>query len=212
MSWRHPATSTVVQVNAECKTGAMAAHLTEDLREDLLARWSEAHRKHHTVAHLHGMLDAIGVLADAGVEFDREAVELAAWFHDAIYEIGADDNEDRSAALAREMLAESPAREEVARLVLVTKTHAVADGDINAAVLSDADLAVLGSKPARYRDYAAAVREEYAAIPDDVFKPARAQVLSALLDGPIYHTEAGRTQWEEQARRNVAEEIAELSR
>ena len=129
----------------------MAAHLTEELREDLLARWSETHRKHHTVTHLHEMLDAIGLLADAGIEFDREAVELAAWFHDAVYEIGRDDNEDRSAELARELLASSPFRDEVARLVLVTKTHEVADDDVNGAVLSDADLSVLGSDAFRYR-------------------------------------------------------------
>ena len=91
------------------------------------------------------MLDAIGLLAESGIEFDREAVELAAWFHDAIYEIGRDDNEDRSAELARELLASSPIRDEVARLVLVTKTHKVADDDVNGAVLCDADLSVLGS-------------------------------------------------------------------
>ena len=51
-------------------TEEVAAHLTEELREDLLARWSETHRKHHTVTHLHEMLDAIGLLADAGIEFD----------------------------------------------------------------------------------------------------------------------------------------------
>ena len=185
--------------------------MTEELREDLLARWSEAHRKHHTVSHLHEMLDAIGVLADAGLEFDREAVELAAWFHDAIYEIGRDDNEDRSAELALELLASSPIRDEVARLVRVTKTHTVATDDINGAVLSDADLSVLGSEPLRYRAYAGAVREEYADVPDGVFKPARAQVLSALLDGRLFHTAAARERWEERARRNIAEEIAELA-
>ena len=189
----------------------MPAHLTEELREDLLARWSETHRKHHTVSHLHEMLDAIGALAEAGVEFDREAVELAAWFHDAIYEIGRDDNEDRSAELALELLASSPIRDEVARLVLVTKTHKVGEHDINGAVLSDADLSVLGSEPFRYRAYAAAVREEYADVSDNVFKPARAQVLSALLDGRLFHTAAGRERWEERARRNIAEEIAELT-
>jgi predicted metal-dependent HD superfamily phosphohydrolase len=188
----------------------MVAHLTEDLREDLLARWSESHRKHHNVAHLHEMLDAIGLLADDGIEFDREAVELAAWFHDAVYEIGADDNEDRSAELARGLLESSPIRDEVARLVLVTKTHKVADDDVNGAVLCDADLSVLGSRPARYRTYAEAVRQEYAEIPDQTFKPARAQVLSALLEGPVFHTSPGRDRWEEQARRNVADEIAEL--
>jgi predicted metal-dependent HD superfamily phosphohydrolase len=189
----------------------VAAHLTEEFREDLLARWSEAHRKHHTVAHLHEMLDAIGELADTGIEFDREAVELAAWFHDAVYEIGRDDNEDRSAELARQLLASSPIRNEVARLVIVTKSHKVPDDDINGAVLSDADLSVLGREPLRYRAYAAAVREEYAGIPDEVFKPARAQVLSSLLDGQLFHTAAGRDRWEDRARRNIAEEIAELT-
>jgi predicted metal-dependent HD superfamily phosphohydrolase len=189
----------------------VAAHLTEELREDLLARWSETHRKHHTVAHLHAMLNAVGLLAEAGIEFDREAVELAAWFHDAIYEIGRDDNEDRSAELARELLESSPVRDEVARLVLVTKTHKVADDDVNGAVLSDADLSVLGSEPLRYRAYAAAVREEFGDMPDDVFKAARVQVLSSLLEGRLFHTAAGRERWEDRARRNIAEEIAALT-
>ena len=135
----------------------MVAHLTEDLRDDLLARWSESHRRHHTVHHLHEMLDAIAVLADEGIQFDREAVELAAWFHDAIYELGRDDNEDRSAELTRELLASSPIREEVA------------------------------------------------------FKPARAQVLTSVLAGSIFHTGPGRDRWEERARRNVADEIQALT-
>jgi predicted metal-dependent HD superfamily phosphohydrolase len=189
----------------------VVAHLTEDLREDLLARWSESHRKHHTVAHLHEVLDAIDLLAHDGVRFDREAVELAAWFHDAIYEIGRDDSEERSADLARQLLAGSPLADEVARLVLTTKTHKVAADDANGAVLTDADLSVLGSDPPRYRAYASAVREEYAAIPDEVFKPARAQLLSALLNGPIYHTAPGRDRWEDRARRNVAAEIQQLT-
>lgn len=189
----------------------MAVNLTEELREDLLARWSEAHRKHHTVAHLHEVLNAVGELADSGVDFDREAVELAAWFHDAIYEVGRDDNEDRSAELVCQLMPPSPIRNEVARLVRLTKTHQVGDRDINGAVLSDADLSVLGSDAPRYQAYAAAVREEYAEIPDDVFKPARAQLLSSLLDGSLFHTAAGQQRWEEHARRNIAEEIATLT-
>ena len=52
-------------------------------------------------------------------------MELATWYHDANCEIARDYNEDRSAQLAREMLSSSPIRDEVARLVLVTKTHKV---------------------------------------------------------------------------------------
>jgi predicted metal-dependent HD superfamily phosphohydrolase len=99
----------------------------------------------------------------------------------------------------------------VARLVLATKSHKVDTGDINGSVLSDADLSVLGAPALRYRQYADTVREEYASVPDDVFRPARAQVLAALLDGPIFHTAPGRERWEEQARRNVGEEISELN-
>jgi|KBSSwiStaDraftv2_1062776.scaffolds.fasta_scaffold07119_4 hypothetical protein len=58
-----------------------------------------------------------------GRRVDREAMELATWYHDANCEIARDYNEDRSAQLAREMLSSSPIRDEVARLVLVTKTH-----------------------------------------------------------------------------------------
>jgi predicted metal-dependent HD superfamily phosphohydrolase len=188
----------------------VAGRLTEELRESLLARWSEPHRRHHMLIHLHEMLDAIGLLADSGIVFDRDAVQLAAWFHDAIYEIGRDDNEDRSAELARELLASSPMRDEVARLVLVTKTHKVADDDINGAVLCDADLSVLGSDALRYRAYAEAVREEYAEIPDEVFKPARADVLASLLDGQLF-TASGRERWDQLARRNIAEEITALA-
>ena len=79
-----------------------------------------------------------------GRRVDREAMELATWYHDANCEIARDYNEDRSAQLAREMMSSSPIRDEVARLVLVTKTHKVR-----------ADLAMLGS---RYRAYAASVR------------------------------------------------------
>jgi len=74
-------------------------------------------------------------------------MELATWYHDANCEIARDYNEDRSAQLAREMLSSSPIRDEVARLVLVTKTHKVR-----------AYLSMLGSEPRRYRAYAAAVR------------------------------------------------------
>lgn len=99
----------------------------------------------------------------------------------------------------------------VARLVMVTKTHKATIDDINGAVLSDADLSVLGSDVTRYREYARAVREEYASVSDEVFKPARAQVLTSLLAGSIFHTGPGRDRWEERARRNVADEIQALT-
>jgi predicted metal-dependent HD superfamily phosphohydrolase len=95
--------------------------------------------------------------------------------------------------------------------VLVTKTHKVAEDDVNGAVLCDVDLSVLGSGPQRYQTYAAAVREEYADVPDEVFRPARAQVLASLLDGRLFHTDAGRERWEQSGRHNLTAEIKELN-
>ena len=81
-----------------------------------------------------------------GIRIDRPAVELAAWLHDVIYDSRASNNEEQSAAYASIFVPnwELAASERVAALILSTKTHD-ANGDRDAEVLLDADLAVLGS-------------------------------------------------------------------
>lgn len=181
--------------------------LTETLRGELVTLWVQPHRRHHNLVHLREVLDAVNILAADGIVFDADPVELAVWFHDAVYEIGRDDNELRSALLAQEMLPPDVSGE-VARLVLITETHQVEPGDVNAAVLSDADLSVLGSGSDRYARYEAEVREEYDVVPDAVFDRERVRVLGALLDqDSIFHTLPGRERWEDNARRNVSDEI-----
>ena len=60
----------------------------------LLGRWAEPHRGYHDLAHLSEVLERVDLLADeAG---DADLVRLAAWFHDAVYDPTAADNEDRS--------------------------------------------------------------------------------------------------------------------
>lgn len=177
---------------------------------ELGTRWSEPHRHHHDLEHLREVLDALELLASDGLEFDLALARRAAWFHDAVYDVFRDDNEERSAALTRRMLPPSM-REDVARLVLMTKTHIVDDGDVDAAALCDADLSVLGSAPDRYKRYARAVRLEYAHVSDPEFRRGRVRILSDLLArDPLFATEPGRDRWEEPARRNVADEIARL--
>ncbi|CCA57354.1 hypothetical protein SVEN_4068, partial [Streptomyces venezuelae ATCC 10712] len=73
---------------------------------------------------------------------------------------------------------------EVARLVRLTTSHDPAPGDLNGETLCDADLAILATAPDTYQGYAAAVREEYAFVPDDAFREGRAAVLRHLLDSP----------------------------
>jgi predicted metal-dependent HD superfamily phosphohydrolase len=184
------------------------------LTAELVARWSEPHRRYHTIAHLRSVLAAIEPLA--GLAADPGAVRLAAWFHDAYYEGRPGWDEERSAQLAQARLPacglEDGRVREVARLVRVTAGHTYDPGDADAAVLCDADLAVLGSAPGEYDAYATAVREEYRHVPDEPFRAGRAAVLRGLLAGDrLYGTAAGHDLWERQARDNMTRELTRLS-
>ncbi len=176
----------------------------------LLGRWAEQHRGYHDLAHLDEVLARVGTLeAEAG---DADTVRLAAWFHDAVYDPTAQDNEDRSADLATTTLSGldlAPGRvAEVARLVRLTATHGVGPGDGDGAVLCDADLAVLASDGLRYTSYVEGVRREYAHLDDATFAAGRAKVLTRLLDRPaLFRTVHGHATWEQRARANVAAEL-----
>ncbi|MFG2379541.1 HD domain-containing protein [Streptomyces avermitilis] len=179
--------------------------------ENLLRRWSEPQRRYHTVDHLTAVLDRVDLLAEYAD--DPDVVRLAAWFHDAVYFPDRSENEERSARLAERALPEagvSGARTaEVARLVRLTVTHDPADDDRDGRVLCDADLAILAAPPKAYAAYAAAVREEYAFVPDAAFRAGRAAVLRQLLDLPrLFRTPYGEREWEERARENLREELA----
>ncbi|WP_075027037.1 HD domain-containing protein [Streptomyces mirabilis] len=182
--------------------------------DNLLARWQEPQRRYHTVAHLTAVLDHIDVLEEYAN--DPALVRLAAWFHDAVYLPDRSENEERSARLAERALPEAGVGEEksveVGRLVRLTVTHAPAEDDRNGQVLCDADLAILASTPDTYAAYTAAVREEYAFVPDEAFRAGRAAVLRQLLDLPrLFRTPYGTREWEEQARENIRRELAHLT-
>jgi predicted metal-dependent HD superfamily phosphohydrolase len=183
------------------------------LGAELWARWSEPHRRYHTRTHLRAVLDAVDELAaEAG---DATAVRLAAWFHDAVYDGRPGWDEERSAQLAQARLpacgVPSGQVAEAARLVRLTAAHdRLRDGDANGAVLCDADLAVLG-RPG-YEEYARAIRQEYAHVPDEAFRKGRAQVLRRLLAVPaLYRTPRARRLWQERAVRQLTAELAALT-
>lgn len=179
----------------------------DPIQAGLWERYGEPHRRYHDQRHLDEVLAAVDVLVDEAADLD--AVRWAAWFHDAVYEIGADDNEEQSARLAERLLPETLAPE-VARLVRMTATHKPATGDVDGAVLCDADLHILAAAEGRYAEYVADVRAEYAAMGDADFASGRADVLDALLTGPIFHTATARRLWEDRARSNVSAEVARL--
>jgi predicted metal-dependent HD superfamily phosphohydrolase len=181
----------------------------------LLGRWSEPQRQYHDVTHLSAVLDVVDGLSGLAPHPDR--VRLAAWMHDAVYDPRAlgDANERDSAEFAEGLLATLgvPAEvgAEVARLVGLTAGHATSADDPDGELLCDADLAILASDDDRYAEYAAAIRREYAHVPDEAFRAGRQQVLRALLELPsIYRLPPLREAWESKARANLESELRTL--
>jgi predicted metal-dependent HD superfamily phosphohydrolase len=180
-----------------------------ELGENLIMRYHEPHRRYHTTRHLLKVLTMIDQLAD---DHDLFLVQLAAWYHDAVYAIpeGQVSNEEASARLALRQLSRAGLEQEdlnqIARLVRLTETHLPGPRDPEGELLCDADLAILASNPADYADYMAAVRAEYAEVPEDEFLAGRLSALIAFVDREIFRTTKGR-QLTEAARANLTTEI-----
>ena len=183
--------------------------LPGSLRDTLMARWSEPHRHYHDVRHLAQCLRALEQLGCAD-----PVVELAAWFHDAVYDGVPGEDEEASARLAEASLTGRIPDDDVAevsRLVRMTATHT--PDDERAELLSDADLSILGQIPGRYHVYVRDVRLDYGHVDDDGWRSGRAAVLRSLLAmRPLFRTERGRELWEATARTNLSAELARLTR
>lgn len=182
--------------------------LTPEIRADLLERWNEPQRRYHNETHLRAVLHAIDRLDDEGEAFDGAAVRLAAWFHAAVFDPTASENNEASAKLAERMLDPAAPVDEVARLVRLMGGHRVEEGDLNAEVLSDADLAVLGADPETYDTYTQDVRHEFAHVPGEKFVAGRRAALEGLVERKsVYLTTAARDAWEKQAHANLNREL-----
>ena len=184
----------------------------DDFGRALLASWSDPRRRYHDVEHLRDVLDHVDQLADYAD--DADAVRLAAWYHDSVFEASPDDEELSARRAETELGALGLAAgfiAEVARLIRMTAAHNPDPGDRDAEVLSDADLASLAVSRERYRRNSAEIRIEFAHIPEAVFRSGRAAIIAALLAAPtLYRTPGARQRWEQQARENLRAELDTL--
>ena len=185
------------------------------VRDELIARYSEPHRRYHTVTHIEDCLAQVAASTDMD-ENQRTLMEVAIWFHDAIYDATRSDNEAESAKLAADRLAAEGAAQafidEVVRLILLTAGHSVQADDVLGARLVSIDLSILGAEPDRYDAYAAAIREEYAHVPEPLYRAGRAAILGRfLLSEALFADPIWAERFEAQARANLAREIADLT-
>lgn len=188
---------------------AAPAHLFDEL----MARYGEPQRHYHTARHLDECFAALDRLR--GLASRAADVELALWFHDAVYDVQRHDNEEASAVLAAQTLSgagvDAAALRHVQALIMTTRDHRP-DGDPDALVLADVDLAILGAAPPRFREYDAQIRAEYGHVPDAAFAQGRRRVLEAFLRQPaIFSTPVFFAQYERQARANLADAVRRLA-
>ena len=184
----------------------------------LLARlrtmYGEPQRRYHTLAHVEALLRWLAHWQSLARE--PRLIDAAIWFHDAVYDTRRQDNEERSAALARDELGvrgwPDAAVQRVSMLVLATQQHQAEPSDADAWLFLDLDLSVLGQSAAHYTAYSDAVRAEYAWVEETAYRQGRARVLRSFLQRErIYQTPALHAAWEEAARRNLQHELDRLS-
>lgn len=189
-----------------------ASSADEALRLQLLACYSEPARNYHSLQHLEECLltlQPLRILAEHAAE-----IELALWFHDAIYDTQRKDNEERSAQwLGESALAAGVPEAAVVRaknMVLATG-HQALPVTPDEKILIDVDLSILGAGPERFKEYEEQVRREYAWIPEVQRRERRQRILRSFLEREfIYNTEVMRQRLEGRARTNLLASVAAL--
>ncbi|BCG88736.1 hypothetical protein MesoLj113c_48460 [Mesorhizobium sp. 113-3-9] len=193
--------------------------IAEPLKQELSALYRAEDRHYHNLAHIEAMLALAGDYRAS--LHDPEAVEAAIWFHDAIYDSRAKDNEARSAALAEKKLAGSTDAgrlNRISAMILATATHQLplfdnAAATRDASLFLDMDLSILGSAPNAFDAYERAVRREYGWVEEPMWRAGRAAVLKDFLARPhIFHTQEFRQRFEPQARLNMARSLETLQK
>ena len=180
--------------------------------EELVARYSEPHRRYHTIRHLD---ECFAKLEELRPEASHpEEIEVALWFHDAIYDTKRQDNEAKSAAWARATAsaANLPADvgDRIHSLIMVTR-HDAEPHEQDEKILVDVDLSILGESPERFDEYESQVPEEYSWVPAIVFRSERRKILQGfLMRASIFNTRKFIESYEERARANLERSLKRL--
>ncbi|MBX3669961.1 MAG: N-methyl-D-aspartate receptor NMDAR2C subunit [Rhodocyclaceae bacterium] len=195
-----------------CWQGLGLAEPPAGVLADLRARYAEPHRHYHSLQHLDECLALLDGLRD---QAERPCeVELALYYHDAVYVPSRPDNEAQSAELcATQLRAMRAPPDLIVRLtgLIMDTRHAASPIGRDAQLLVDIDLAILGAPRARFEEYEMQIGREYAAVPDALFRHGRAAVLKEFLARPaIYCTPIMRERLEAGARDNLRQALIGL--
>lgn len=173
--------------------------------------YGEPHRQYHTLEHIGRILALFHPLRRRLLAPD--AAELALWLHDVAYDPRATDNEEKSAAFARQALAAGGVGPEVAdrtaALILAT-THTAPPEDPDARYVVDVDLSILGTPPGEFARYEAQIRTEQSFRSEEEFRERRAKILQSFLERPKIFLTPEFAAFEAPARVNLARSLSHL--
>lgn len=180
--------------------------------QELQEIYSEEGRFYHKFTHIEQCLAEFEPLRS--IPENPDAVELAVWFHDLLYDTTRTDNEERSAKVAVEVLNDwginNGLSKKVTELILLTK-HTTMPQTKDGKTLIDCDLAILGVDPKKFGQYEQDVRKEYAWVPDRAYHAKRTEILQRILEKErIYSTEQMQEKYEKQARKNLTMSIVRM--
>ncbi|MDX1685738.1 MAG: hypothetical protein R3275_10920 [Saprospiraceae bacterium] len=189
----------------------LASQYTDDLNwiqqlwEEIVAYYSRPDRHYHNLSHLEYLLGWYEKLRNKLT--DPEAFIFAIFYHDIIYDVCRDDNEDRSADLAEKRMTQLNVPQSTIDLcrdhIMATQGHLpTSDPDTNYFI--DIDISVLGEDPELFLKYSQQIRLEHSHRDDEEFWKARKVFFESYLNRDhIFATEEFRKSHEDQARRNM---------
>lgn len=179
--------------------------------ERLVAAYTEPQRAYHSLQHLDECFRAFDEAKASDLIQRPDLIEMALWFHDAVYDPKSGENEALSAQMAAEALGDGEAAREVARLIMLTKSHQPGDGPDDPWII-DIDLAIFAQAAERVMEYERQIRQEYAWVPEVMYREKRLEILTGFLKRErIYLTNWARERFEERARENLRALIAGLT-
>ena len=179
----------------------------------LAEAYREPQRHYHTTRHIEDCLAKLDLLRAQANRPDE--IELALWFHDAVYLPYKSGNEEKSAEWAERFLGEAEATENLRvrtrELILATRHDAVAT-DRDTAILIDVDLSILGADRERYDAFEKDVRKEYRWVPRPLYRRERRKILASFLARErIFRTNEFFERYEARAGANLDRAILDLS-
>ncbi len=179
----------------------------------LITAYSEPQRAYHTSQHLSECLQQLDWMASKE-SINQPMIEIALWYHDAIYKSKHSANEKKSAFWACAFLTKQGVSRDISNQVyalIMATCHNEIPSNIEQQHIIDIDLSILGSNPERFAEYEKQIRKEYSWVPWFLYKHKRKEVLRSFLQRPrIYHSKLFYEAYEPQARLNIIHSIESL--